>query len=75
MEPAAKQQPSGMSCPICKCFIPISVFQLLYDGAIVCPHCGLTLTINRSVSQSAMNALKKVENAVNQVRETENFKR
>lgn len=74
-QPTATQQPSGMSCPICKCFIPISIYQLLHDGAITCPHCGLSLTINRSVSQSAMNALKKVENAVSRVRETEKFKR
>lgn len=74
-QPAATQQPSGMSCPICKRFIPISIYQLLHDGAIICPHCELTLTINRSVSQPAMNALKNVESAVSKVRETEKFKR
>ena len=75
MQPSSAQRPSGMSCPVCNGFIPISIFQLLHDGAIACPHCGLSLTINRSLSQPAIDALKKVEKATDQVRKTENFKR
>ena len=75
MQPSVAQQPSGMNCPVCEGFISISIFQLLHDGAIACPHCGLSLTINRSLSQPAIDALKKVEKATDQVRKTENFKR
>lgn len=71
---AATQQPGGMPCPVCQGFIPISIYQLLHDGAVICPHCGLPLTVNRSQSQPAMDALKKVEGAIDRVRETEKFK-
>lgn len=71
---AATQQPSGMPCPVCQGFIPISIYQLLHDGAVTCPHCGLSLTVNRSHSQPAMDALKKVEGAISRVREAEKFK-
>lgn len=71
----ATQQPSGMPCPVCRGFIPVSIYQLLHDGTVICPHCGLSLTVNRPHSQPAMEALKKVEGAINRVRETEKFKR
>ena len=74
-QPSAAPQPHGMSCPICQGFIPIDISQLLHEGAITCPHCGLSLTINRSNSQSTMDALKKVEDATSKVKETEKFKR
>lgn len=66
---------SGMKCPICEGFIPIGVHQLLFDGDISCPHCGLSLTINRMQSKQALDALRKVEEAVGNLRKTENFKR
>ncbi len=64
----------GMNCPICRKFIPISIPQLLYDGGIMCPNCGLMMTINQSLSKQALDALKKVEDATRKVRETESFK-
>ncbi|MEG1498193.1 MAG: hypothetical protein RRX93_01195 [Bacteroidales bacterium] len=67
-------QISGMNCPVCKGFIPISIYQLLHDTNIICPHCSLSLSINHTLSQPAMDALKKVEEANNRVRKTENFK-
>lgn len=69
------QQVSGMKCPVCEMFIPISIPQLLYDGGIMCPHCGLTLTINKQLSRPALEALKKVDDATRKVEETESFKR
>lgn len=72
---AAGQRVSGMDCPACRMFIPISISQLLYDGGIMCPHCGLMMTINKSQSRQALEALKKVEDAAKRVRETESFRR
>lgn len=74
-EPQSVQRVSGMDCPVCRKFIPISIPQLLYDGGIMCPHCGLMMTINKSLSRKALEALKKVEDATKKLRETESFKR
>jgi DNA-directed RNA polymerase subunit RPC12/RpoP len=37
--------------------------QIITDSAIICPHCGLRLTINRQQSTTAIEALKKVQQA------------
>lgn len=65
----------GMQCPVCSEFIPISIYQLLHEGSITCPHCELTMTINKTQSQKALEALKKVEEATKRVRDTEKFTR
>lgn len=69
------QQTSGMKCPLCQGFIPISIYQLLHENGIMCPHCGLSMTINKTQSKKALDALAKVEAATRKVRETEIFKR
>ena len=75
MQTSSAQRQSGMSCPVCNGFIPISIFQLLHDEAVTCPHCGLSLTVNRSQSQQAMDALKRLDKAMSKVRDEENLKR
>lgn len=70
-----RQRVSGMNCPVCEGFIPISIPQLLFDGGISCPHCGLLMTINRRQSTAAMDALKKVNDAMRKVKKTEKFRR
>lgn len=70
-----RQQVSGMNCPVCQKFIPISIEQLLHDGSIFCPHCGLQLSINRTESRHALDALAKVEDAMKKVKETETFRK
>lgn len=74
-EQPAGQQISGMKCPVCEMFIPVSISQLLYDGGIMCPYCGLMMTINKPQSKRALEALRKVEDATKKVKETEIFKR
>ncbi len=69
------QRVSGMDCPVCRMFIPISIPQLLYDGGILCPHCGLMMTINKLQSRQALDALRKVDEATRKVKETELFRR
>lgn len=75
VKPGAAQRVSGMNCPVCQMFIPISIPQLLYEGGIMCPHCGLMMTINKSQSKQALDALKKVEDATKKVKESQTFKR
>ena len=58
-----QMRPSGMPCPQCNGFIPVSMQQIITDSAIICPHCGLRLTINRQQSSTAIEALKKVQQA------------
>ena len=57
------QRISGMPCPKCGGFIPISMFQIIADAAIICPHCGLRLSINRQESGRAIDALRKFQQA------------
>lgn len=65
----------GMKCPGCEGFIPVSISQLLSDGGILCPHCRLSLTINRMQSRQALDALRKLEEATSNLRKAEHFKR
>ena len=37
----------GMECPRCKEFIATTIQQIISSGSIVCPHCGLRLTIDK----------------------------
>lgn len=65
----------GIDCPRCSKFIQISIAELLAAHNIRCPHCHLQLTINRSQSESALQALRKVEEARLNVEKARNFKR
>lgn len=65
----------GIDCPRCGKFIQISIAELLAAHNIRCPHCQLQLTINRSQSESALQALRKVEEARLNVEKARNFKR
>ena len=57
------QRPSGMLCPQCGGFIPVSMQQIIADSSILCPHCGLRLYINQQESRPAIDALKKFQQA------------
>ena len=57
------QRPSGMPCPQCGGFIPVSMQQIIADSSILCPHCGLRLYINQQESRPAIDALKKFQQA------------
>lgn len=72
---SAGQRVNGLNCPSCGTFIPVSIRQLIYESCVVCPACELRLTINRSQSRKAMEALKKIDDAVRNLREKETFKR
>ena len=61
------QRPSGMPCPQCKGFIPVTMQQIITESSIFCPHCGLRLNINHQESQPAIEALKKFQQAQNDI--------
>ncbi len=54
---------TGLTCPKCNGFIPLSLEQLLKSSEFVCPHCGLHLSINRKSSKSAQDVLEKNKHA------------
>ena len=54
---------SGFICPECGDKIKITIYDIINGDAVVCEHCGLTLPIDRIKSNSAINALRKVQKA------------
>ena len=65
---------SGIYCPICKGFIPVEFQQLLSGDEILCPDCGYSFPIKRGQSEAALEALRKVEEAIENLRKASNFK-
>ena len=59
---------SGMPCPVCNGFIPISMYQLLSGNSIFCPNCGLRLDLQKSSYEKSREALKKLEEAEKSLR-------
>lgn len=55
-----QKYPPGMLCPQCGELIPVTKEQIVYNNAIVCPHCNLYLKIDRQKSSKAIDALKKL---------------
>ena len=55
----AASRPSGMPCPECGGFIPVTMEQVTTQGSILCPHCGLKLNFNQQESRPTIEALKK----------------
>ncbi|MCF0166139.1 MAG: hypothetical protein HUJ89_03025 [Bacteroidales bacterium] len=66
------QQTPGMKCPQCGMFIPTTINDILTQPALICPYCGLCLTINREESRRAMEILKDVNEAQQNLNETAN---
>ncbi len=52
-----------MKCPQCGKFIPTTIMHIITASALVCPHCQLRLNIDRMKSGKAIDALKKVQAA------------
>ena len=54
------KQTSGIPCPFCHAFIPISMYQIINGSSIFCPACGLRLDIDPAKSAKALEALKRI---------------
>ena len=63
----------GIYCPVCKGFIPVELQQLLSGDEILCPDCGYSIT-DRRQSAAALEAQRKVEEAIENLRKASNFK-
>ena len=64
----------GMYCPVCKGFIPVEPQQLMFGDEILCPDCGYSILADRGQSAAALEALRKVEEAIENLRKASNFK-
>ena len=63
----------GIYCPVCEGFIPVKIQQLLFGDEILCPDCGFSYSIEKGQSKAALEALRKVEEAIENLRKTGNF--
>lgn len=61
--PSQGQQMPGMKCPQCGEFIPTTIQHIITSSALVCPHCHLRLNIDRTKSGKAIDVLRKVQEA------------
>lgn len=52
-------QTTGLTCPKCSGFIPLTLEKLLKDHVFICPHCGLRLSIDRKQSDQQKDSSKK----------------
>ena len=64
----------GMYCPVCNGFIPVKPQQLMSGDEILCPDCGFSILPDRGQSAAALEALRKVEEAIENLRKASNFK-
>lgn len=74
-EEHSREQKTGLKCPQCGIFIETSIFQLLTDQGLTCPACRLRLNIDNIKSKSAMDALRKVQQAQKNLEEKSKFNR
>ena len=64
----------GIYCPVCKGFIPVELQQLMSRDEILCPDCGYSILPHGGQSAAALEALRKVEEAIENLRKASNFK-
>ena len=62
----AEARPAGMPCPQCNQFIPIKMEQVIREGVIACPHCGLRMNYNAQETKAYWETLKRLEKLNNQ---------
>ncbi len=63
-----KQVP-GLDCPQCGFRIQVSIPMLLSGEPIICPSCGLKLSVDQEKSRTCLYELRKVNDAVQKVEE------
>ncbi|MCC8088690.1 MAG: hypothetical protein LIO79_05435 [Rikenellaceae bacterium] len=68
-------QKTGMKCPLCGVFIETTVFILMTSSGLHCAACGLFLKIDRMKSRAALDALRKVLNAQENLEKKSRFNR
>lgn len=68
-------QRAGMKCPQCGSFIETNMYQIIAVRSLVCPQCGLVLNIDPIKSKAAIDALKKVQEAQENLDRKSHFNR
>lgn len=68
-------QRAGMKCPQCGTFIETNMYQIIAAHSLVCPQCGLVLNIDPIKSKVAIDALKKVQAAQENLENKSHFNR
>ena len=63
----ADPRPSGMPCPACNHFIPLTMEQILIADFFQCPHCGLRLKNNHQETSAALATLRKWKELQNKI--------
>jgi DNA-directed RNA polymerase subunit RPC12/RpoP len=58
------QASPGLNCPQCGFRIRFSIESLLTSPAVACRHCGLKLTVDRSESRPALDALQRLYDGI-----------
>lgn len=58
-----------MSCPNCESSIPVTFSALLIDGKLKCknPVCRTVLHLNRAQSQTAISAMRELQNGLKEL--------
>ena len=75
IEDNAREQRVGLKCPQCGEFIQTSIFQLITSSGLQCPACHLRLAIDRMKSKPAIDALKRVKLAQDNLEKNSHFNR
>lgn len=75
IEDSAREQRVGLKCPQCGEFINTSIFELITSRGLQCPSCHLQLTIDRTKSKPAIEALRKVKQAQDNLEKNSHFNR
>ena len=70
-----QQNTPGMKCPQCGKIIQTSIAELLSAPSIHCQYCGLELRINREESKKAMDLMRKVQEAEQNLDKASHFNR
>lgn len=55
-----QERQGGFACPICSKNIPVSITDIAYGKGIVCPNCGLCLSIDTTASKDAIRLTKRL---------------
>lgn len=54
---------SGFRCPNCGKWITVTIYDILSSDSVTCTSCSYVLPIDKSKSNSAIDALRKVKEA------------
>jgi predicted RNA-binding Zn-ribbon protein involved in translation (DUF1610 family) len=61
----------GLPCPKCATVIPLKAEDLLFSIRFVCPNCGLAISLDRSESREALDALEEFYYAMEEIKARE----